>query len=121
MRKLLLAAITAVLIAAPVASRAHESVAVEVCGKQVSASATNDCVRVDTDTEFEEGAEVNLDGDDANPRGDDISDGYIHATVTREGEVTVYCEDEGDYNYPESRPGGDKDDANGTNEECEPV
>ena len=115
MRKLLLLCVAAVLVA-PVASLAHEPVTAQRCVDQSVPGASKDCVRVDTDTEFEGGLHVNLDGDDSDPRGDDISDGYIHVQVSREGQLTVSCEDEGNYNYPDTS----EDDANGDNDDCEP-
>lgn len=117
MRKLLLLAIAA-LLAAPVAGLAHDPVTVQRCADDVVPGASHDCVRIDSDTEFEDGAEVGIDGDDESDRGDGYSDGYVHVRVSRDGEVTVSCEDEGGYNYASHREGGDEDDHNGDNDEC---
>jgi hypothetical protein len=115
MRKLIAATIFAAALAAPLAGSAHDYVSQTVCLS--AAGGPNDCVRVDTDTEFEDGLIVTLDGDDTDPRGDDISDGYVSVTVNRDGAV-VNCEDSGGFNHADYRDGGDEDDANGTNDDC---
>lgn len=113
------------LFLAPLGAHAHDYVSQSVCTTTVVPTAPKDCARVDTDTEFEDGAEVGLDGDDSNPRGDDISDGYVQVVVGSDGKVTVYCEDEGHYNTPSYRPGGDDEsddesDEENPNDVCEP-
>ena len=119
MRKLIAGLVTGAALLAPATSMAHSYVSNTTCASAV-AGGTDDCVRVDTDTEFEDGLILTVDGDDSNPRGDDTTDGYVAFHVTRDG-VTVYCEDEGGFNHSSDRPGGDLDDANGNNEVCEPV
>jgi len=105
---------------APAAGMAHDYTTAGACTQTVSESApANDCLRIDTDTEFEDGLIVTLDGDDSDPRGDDISDGYVAVEITSDG-ATVYCEDEGGFNHVPDRDGGDEDDHNGENEVCEP-
>lgn len=112
-------AAAAIALLIPGAGIAHEYVTQKACTDTVSSSLAHDCVRVDTDTEFEDGVIVTLDGDDSDPRGDDISDGYIAVHVRRDG-ATVYCEDEGGFNHIDERDGGTDDDDNDTNEECDP-
>jgi hypothetical protein len=117
MRKLITGAIAAATLLIPAASMAHDYVSSTTCTSSAPGLA-HDCVRVDTDTEFEDGVIVTLDGDDSNPRGDDTSDGYVAVELTSDG-ATVYCEDEGGFNHIPDRDGGDEDDANGENEVCE--
>lgn len=120
MKKILASLCVTAALVVPGASLAHENVTQKVCTDQVAGAPSKDCVRVDTDTELENGIEVQLDGDDTDPRGDGTSDGYVHATISRDGEVALYCEDEGHYNYPSGREGGDEEtDEENTNEACE--
>lgn len=118
MKKLIAGTIAAAALLVPAASTAHSYVSQTACSSAAPRVST-DCVRVDTDSEFEQGLIVTVDGDDSDPRGDGTTDGYVAVHVTREG-VTVYCEDEGGFNHSSDRPGGPDDDANGDNEVCEP-
>lgn len=119
MKKILALLSIGAALAIPSASFAHEDVMQQVCTDSIDGAPSKDCVRIDTDTELENGIEVQLDGDDSDPRGDGTSDGYVHATVTRDGAVTVYCEDEGHYNYPSNRANGDDEtDAENPNDAC---
>ena len=114
MRKFLFAAAVAALTFAPAVAGAHEPVFVSACASDTVDGAPNDCVLIHTDTEFEDGIYVTVDGDDTDPRGDDITDGYITVHVGRTGTVDVYCEDTGGFNHP----GYEDDDANGANDDC---
>jgi len=113
MRKLTVAALAAAVVLMPVAATAHEPMRVPVCVDASVPGAPNDCVIVYTDTEFEEGLTITVDGDDADPRGDGITDGYVTIHVDRDG-AAVYCEDEGGFNHHQF----DDDDANGENDDC---
>ncbi len=116
MRKLIAAAIVAAALTAPVGASAHDWFTQTAC--TTDATGQKDCVRVDGDTEFESGFIVTVDGDDTDPRDDGTTDGYVTVQVDRSG-AYVYCEDEGGFNHEDFRAGGEEDDHNGTNEECE--
>lgn len=118
MRKIIAAALIAAAAIAPSVASAHDYVSASACASDAGLS--NDCVRVDTDTEFEDGVLITLDGDDTDPRDDGTTDGYVTIGIDGSGAVSVYCEDEGGYNHISDRTGGDEDDANGDNENCEP-
>lgn len=115
MKKLVISAVLAAYVLVPTAAMAHDPISVRVCADDFADDATNDCGQIDSDTEFEDGVYITVDGDDSDPRGDGTTDGYITVHVGGDGEVVVYCEDKGGFNHPAS----DTDDENGTNEECE--
>ncbi|HEX9711821.1 MAG TPA: hypothetical protein VGB52_04605 [Actinomycetota bacterium] len=120
MKKWIAAGLAAGALLIPAGSLAHEYVSQSVCTSMIpAAEPSNDCVRVDTDTEFEDGVIVTVDGDDSDPRGDGTTDGYVAIEVTRDGPA-VYCESDGGFNHIDDRPGGTEDDANGDNDPCEP-